>query len=190
MRKKVVEGNSLWVVAFIIFSLSCGPVWAAEPISTGMDLPQLALQPPESEEAMQYLGLKSSDPFPLSEIPAKLYLMEVFYILCMDCQKTAPNINKLFSFVQKDAELSENAKMFGVGIRGDHKKLGVYSKQFRVKFPLLPDPENETYEKLGEPKIPFLMVVSSNGKVLLTHSGPIKDVGEFFSEIKKIYKEQ
>ena len=190
MRKKVVEGNSLWLVAFIILSLSCGPVWAAEPISTGMGLPQITLQPPESEEAKQYLGLKSSEPFPLSEIPAKLYLMEVFYILCLDCQKTAPNVNKLFSFIQKDAELRSNIKMFGLGIRGDHKKLRAYSTSFRVKFPLLPDPENEVFEKLGEPKIPFLMVVNSSGKVLLTHSGQIKDVDEFFSEIKKIYKEQ
>jgi len=174
----------------ITFGLSCETVWAVEPISTGMDLPQIALQPPESEEAKQYFGLKSSESFTLSEIPAKLYLMDVFYILCLDCQKTAPNVNKLFSFIQKDSELRSNIKMFGLGIRSDHKKLRAYSTSFRVKFPLLPDPENVVFEKLGEPKIPFLMVVNSNGKVLLTHSGQIKDPDEFFSEIKKIYKEQ
>jgi hypothetical protein len=154
-----------------------------------MDLPQFTLPAPESAEARQYLGLDAPDPFLLPDIPAKL-IMEVFYILCLDCQKTAPDINKLFGFIEKDPDLSTNIKMFGLGIRGDHKKLGVYSKQFRVKFPLLPDPENEVYEKLGEPKIPFLMVVNSSGKVLLTHSGPVKSAEELFSEIKKLYQQQ
>ena len=190
MRKRVVGGSSFWLAAFVIFSFVCEPVLAAEPISTGMDLPQITLTPPKSDEAKQYLGLSSSDPFSLSDIPAKLFLIEVFYILCLDCQKTAPDVNKLFSFIQKDPELGKNVKMFGLGIRGDHKKLGVYSKQFRVKFPLIPDPENEVYEKLGEPKIPFLMVVNSSGKVLNAHSGPIKNVDELFSEVKKLYAQQ
>jgi len=190
MRKKAVERTTLWLVAFIILSLCCGPLYGAEPIATGMDFPQVTLQPPESDEARQYLGLKGFDPFALSDIPAKLIIMEVFYVLCLDCQKAAPDINKLFGFIEKDPDLNANMKMFGLGIRGDHKKLGVYSKQFRVKFPLLPDPENEVFEKLGEPKIPFLMVISSSGKVLLTHSGPIKSTEELFSEIKKLYQEQ
>ena len=190
MRKKVVKRCAHWLVVSTLLFLCCGQGFSAEPIATGMDLPQVTFQPPASDEAKQYLGLSSSDPFSLADIPAKLFLIEVFYILCLDCQKTAPDVNKLFSFIQKDSELSENVKMFGLGIRGDHKKLEIYSKQFRVKFPLIPDPENEVFEKLGEPKIPFLMVLDSSGKVLLTHSGPIKSVDEFFSEIKKLHQQQ
>ena len=33
-----------------------------------------------------------------------------------------------------------------------------------------------TIQTLGEPKIPFFMVINNAGKVLLTHSGPIKSV--------------
>lgn len=190
MRKGLVTGKALWLATLFILSLCCGPVRGAEPVAAGMDLPRITLQPPESAEARKYLGLKGPDPFSLSDIPAKLILMEVFYILCLDCQKTAPDLNKLFTFIRNDPELRENLKMFGLGIRSDHKKLRVYGSQFRVTFPLLPDPENEVFEKLGEPKIPCLILANSRGKVLLTHDGPLKSAEGFFSEIKKLYQQQ
>ena len=123
-------------------------------------------------------------------LPARAVLIETFYVLCMECQKAAPNINKLYSLIQSDSELARNLKMFGLGIRGDEKRLRAFRASYHTKFPLLPDPENEIYEKLGEPKIPFLMLANKSGKVLFTHSGAIEDVDKVFSEIKKLVMEQ
>jgi hypothetical protein len=182
--------NILAAGACILVAFLCPRASDAEPVASGMDLPQLTLQAPESADSQQYLGLKGPEPFSLSEIPAKLIIMEVFYILCLDCQKAAPSVNTLFGFIQNDPELSKNVKMFGVGMRSDHKKLRTYQASFHTKFPLLPDPENEVFTKLGEPKIPFLMLINDTGKVLLTHHGQIKDVDAFFSEIKELYSRQ
>lgn len=171
------------LVLLTFFSLVS--VYGAKPIAVDKTLPPLALNAPDTEEARQYLGLKNGEPFALTDIPSKLLLIEVFYILCLECQGQAPNYNKLFTLIQDDPVLSKDLRMIGLGIRSDHKKLQTYKKSFRIKFPLVPDPENETYDKLGEPPIPFLLLVDKKGKVLLTHSGTIKDTEEFFREVKR-----
>lgn len=71
-------------------------------------------------------------------------------------------------------------------MRCDYKNLQVYKTSFNVKFPLFPDSDNTIFDKLGDPKVPFFMVIDNGGKVLMTHSGPIKDLDAFFSQIKKI----
>jgi hypothetical protein len=181
-----VANSCLCALLIVFFSLVS--VYGAKPIAVDTTLPPLTLNAPESEQARQYLGLKTDEPFALAQIPARLVLVEVFYILCLECQGQAPNYNKLFSLIQDDPELSKDLRMVGVGIRSDSRKLQTYKKSFRVKFPLIPDPENEAYVKLGEPPIPFLLLVDSKGKVLLTHHGAIKDIEEFFREVRKLSK--
>lgn len=181
-----------WPGVFLILVTVSFPlvlVYGAKPVTVDTTLAPLALNAPDSEEAREYLGLKSGAPFALTDIPSRLVLIEVFYILCLECQGQAPNYNKLFTLIQNDPELSKDLRMIGLGIRSDYKKLQTYKKSFRVKFPLIPDPENDTYVKLGEPPIPYLLLVDQKGKVLLTHQGPIRDTEEFFREVKKVSKE-
>lgn len=182
-------GQVLITFLFLFIVFPSDTTHAAQPLAPGMSLPEFTLPGPDPE-AQKYLGLTSPKPFPLSEVPARAVLIETFYVLCMECQKAAPGINKLYSLLQSDPELARNLKMFGLGIRGDEKRLRAFRTQYHTKFPLLPDPENEVYEKLGEPKIPFLMLVNKSGKVLFTHSGAIEDVDNVFSEIKKLAMEQ
>jgi hypothetical protein len=184
MRKWAVV--SLIVTGFcFLFALNSLVLPATPTITAGMNLPQFTFPTPD-QEAQKYLGLKMAKPFSVSEVPGRAMLVEVFYVLCTNCQNAAPSVNKLFSLIQSDADLAKNLKMCGLGIRGNEKRLRAYRTMYHTKFPLLPDPENEIYEKLGEPKIPCLMLVSRSGKVLLTHSGQIEDLDRLFSEIKKL----
>ena len=46
-------------------------------IKPGMDLPDFTLNLKEQKKAKEYLGQKKIKPFPVSEIPAKLVLIDV-----------------------------------------------------------------------------------------------------------------
>jgi peroxiredoxin len=155
-----------------------------------MLLPQFRLAGPISTDAQRYLGLKNPESCSLSQIDSRLIFVELFSVLCRDCQREAPNINKLYNYIQKDPELEKGIKLIGIGMRSDNKKIQVYKTSFNVKFPLFPDPDNAIFDKLGDPKVPFFMVVNNAGKVLMTHFGPIKDLDEFFGQIKKIYEKR
>ena len=164
------------------------PAYGEKPISPGMNLPQFLLASPETEDARKYLGLKDADPFPLSRISAKLIMLDVFYVLCLPCQKQTPDINKIFELIKQDSELAKNVKIIGLGIRSNREKLRAFKTTFRVKYPLIPDEDNAIYSKIGEPPIPFIIVADSKGQVLMTHQGPFKNAEEFFDQIKKLFK--
>ena len=185
-----------WAVAYLfvtsfcfLFALNSFSSPATPPITVGMNLPQFTFPAPDPE-AQKYLGLKEAKPFSASDVRGRAMLVEVFSVLCMNCQAAAPSVNKLFSLIRSDADLANNLKMCGLGIGADEKRLRAYRAAYHAQFPLLPDRKNEIYGKLGEPKIPFLMLVSQSGKVLLIHSGQIEDIDKLFSEIKKLSMNQ
>jgi hypothetical protein len=177
---------SLIVTGFcFLLTLNPSASPAAPPIAVGMNLPPFSFPAPDPE-AQKYLGLKEATPFSVSQVSGKAMLVEVFSVLCMNCQEAAPSVNKLFSLIRSDADLAKNLKMCGLGIGADEKRLRAYRTAYHTQFPLLPDRKNEIYAKLGEPTIPFLMLMSRSGRVLLTHSGQIEDIDKLFSDIKKL----
>ena len=102
---------------FFSVSLSCYPAYgvSGKPITVGEILPQFTLTAPGSKEVQQYLGLKEAAPFSLSQVPAKLFLIEIFSTTCTTCMKSAPGLNKLYKFIQNDQVLRNDIKMLGIG---------------------------------------------------------------------------
>lgn len=159
-----------------------------KPIEAGMKLPHFVLPAPETPDDRQYLELTSSEPFSISQIPAKLVLVEVFHVLCHHCQKQAPEMNRIFQYIKEDPELAQSIKMLGIGISSDQKALDAFEKSFHGKFPLIPDQKLTVFSLLGEPPIPFLMLVDNQGNVLLTNVGYLNDTDDFFRRIKQLHK--
>ncbi len=184
--------QSLSFIICILLFLSYFPssLYGAVVICEGKTLPQVILDGPASLEEKQYLGLKDLKSFPISQIPAKLILIEIFSFYCPICHKQAPIANKLYKFIQQDPELSKNIKMMGIGAGNNRKEVDAYKANFRVSFPLFSDPQYKIHKKLGEPRTPFTILANRNGKILLTHFGVIEDTDEFMSKIRKILKQQ
>jgi peroxiredoxin len=168
----------------VILSLSAATSLSAKIIAEGMEVPDLSITAPESLEARKYLGLQDGASFSLSQLSAKLVLVEIFHVLCQHCQKQAPEMNRIYQFIEQDPELRGNIKMFAIGIQSEPKSLDAFKKTFHIKFPILPDQQLDVFTKLGEPAIPFLMLVDQQGKVLLTHKGYLKDGDDFFRKIR------
>lgn len=170
------------------FSLS--PSYGGETISLGMTLPQFALEVPDPAPVEQYLGLKNTGSLLISQIPAKLILIQFFSLYCPHCHRQAPITNKVFKIIREDQTLDRDCKMIGIGVGNGSRETDAYKNKFRVQFPLFPDQTYEVHKKLGEPRTPFILVVSNTGKVLLTQEGIIKDVDEFLHQVRNLHKQQ
>jgi peroxiredoxin len=156
------------------------------PITTGNTLEEFSLTVPKIKSEREYLGVTRKDTFILSHIPSKLVMIEVFSTICSVCVKTAPTMNKLYKYIQNDSDLSGNLKMIGIGQGDTDKKIAVWRKQMRVPFPLFSDPERTAFRKFGSPGTPYTVLIdNTNGKVLLTHSGAIKNLEQFLGELKE-----
>ncbi|MEJ2726738.1 MAG: hypothetical protein P8175_19305 [Deltaproteobacteria bacterium] len=80
--------------------------------------------------------------------------------------------------------------MIGIAIGSDQKQVGVYRKQLSVPFPVFVDPKRDVYDALGRTGTPFFIIMASNGKVLTTHRGPIRDPDEILAQIKQALAKQ
>ncbi len=160
------------------------------PITVGKILGEFELKVPKSKSEREYLGLEQGEFFTLSQIPSKLVLIEVFSTLCKVCFKTAPNVNKLFKFIQRDPDLAKNLKMIGVGVGDTDKKVAMWKTQMRVRFPLFSDPNRVAFKKFGGPGTPYTVLIDNrSGKVLYTHLGALDNVEKFLGELKELNKE-
>ena len=159
-------------------------------VSAGMKIPEFVLNPPDSVEDQKYLGLTDLKPFSIDHISAKIVILEVFSFYCPHCRNQAPALNKLYGFIQQDAQLSNDIKMIGIGAGTDKDKMDLWKTSMRVPFPLLRDTDTSIWKKLGKPGIPCTLVVSKSGEVLAVHFGVTEDIEAFFSKIKEYHKNQ
>lgn len=196
MNQKKVDLKFFCMVFIFIYSFSCYTVHGAnllgqsEIIAKGKTLPQFELIGPSSEQDQQWLGLKNMEPFTLSQIPAKLIVLELFSVYCPHCRSQAPQLNKVYGFIKQDKELSGDIKMIGIAAGADKTKTDKWKTTLHVPFPLVPDETTDIWQIFGKPGIPVTLLINGKGKVLSTHYGVIEDIEAFFKEIKKLYKKQ
>ncbi len=194
--KKNLQLNILCMTILIYFIFACFPssevtdAQSVEPISAGMTIPEFLLEPPGSDKVKEYLGLKDSKPFFVSHVSAKIIILEIFSFYCPHCRLQAPVLNKTFTFIQQDSELSEGIKMMGICAGGDKEKVDKWRTTLHVLFPLFTDPETTIWQKLGKPGVPCTLILTNSGKVLAAHYGAVEDTENFFRQIKQFYNEQ
>lgn len=178
------------LAACLLLGIPFEASYGGKAISSGMSLPGFTLAVPGSAPAREYLGLKNTGSFSIPQIPAKLVLIQFFSLYCPHCHRQAPKTNKVFKIISQDEQLNKDIKMIGIGVGNNSREIDAYRTQFHVLFPLFPDPKFETHKKLGEPRTPFIMLVSNKGKVLLTLQGIMRDIDEFLLQIRKFHKQK
>lgn len=192
-RNKVIRPVILSFVIYLI--LPCFPAFGGEgpeeakAISSGMDLPQFVLDAPGSTDEREYLGVTESRPFSVSQISAKIIVLELFSIYCPHCRKQAAVLNKIYEFIKQDPQLSNGIKMVGIAAGARKSETDGWKTSLNVPFPLFPDQETTIWQKLGKPGVPCTLIVTSTGKVLATHLGATEDIEVFFREIRQYYNE-
>lgn len=110
-----------------------------------------------TSQDLAYLGLSSGSLFKkakmsLNDIGGSLLLVEFFNKYCIVCQQDAPEFNRFFQEVEKDAELRGKVRMLGIGIGNSSKEVGGFRQDFAISFPLYADRETMVYRKIGSPR--------------------------------------
>jgi thiol-disulfide isomerase/thioredoxin len=182
--------NTKKIVCFLIyitFSLPFFAVYSAENIPPGSTLPKFELNSPQSPEEKTYLGLKNEKQFSLSQVKTKFLLVEFFDVFCPVCQKNAPVVNRVYSLISKDKNLSKDIKMIGIGIESNAQDLDVYRKFRKVEFPLFTDPQSLIKNKVKSMVtfVPLVLLLDKNNKVLLSHFGLIDNFDAFINQIRE-----
>jgi len=161
-------------VLVFVFSLSIGlfAFAANKPPQKGETLPAINLPIPKGSVEKGYLGLSGEGSFKISQIKAKVVIIEIFSMYCPYCQKDAPGVNELYDLVEKDSDLKNKIKLIGIGAGNTSFEVGVYKKNYAVPFPLFPDQDFTIHKACGEVRTPYFIVVKINedGSHLIVHS--------------------
>jgi peroxiredoxin len=189
MRKKKLISKALLFVVSILIGVSSLPAYGEEAHSSWMDLSELTLNVPDSLMDMEYLGLKAQTSFSLSQIPAKLVLIECLNLYCSDCHKQAVVANKVHRLIQEDPALSEDIKVLGICAGSNRSETEDYKDELLFTFPLFPDPNFVVHKMFGSPETPFTILLNNKGKVLFFRYGIVNDVDAFFGIIKQSYQQ-
>jgi hypothetical protein len=145
----------------------------------GFELPS-----PPSEKDKAYLGI-TKPAFRLPDIRTNLLLLEVIGVYCPACYRQAPIFNTLYRRIEKSG-LKGKVKMLAIAAGGNQTEIQYLNDQKQYSFPIAADPSFNVHKLLGEPRTPFTLLLSPEGKVLFTHMGIIEDIDVFWQTISDL----
>lgn len=161
-----------------------GPALGGELPKKGDSLAAFELQSPAAEKDRVYLGI-TKPVFRLPDIRSKLLLLEIIGVYCPVCYRQAPIFNNLYNRIEKSG-LKGKVKMLALAAGGNQMEIQYLNEQKQYRFPIAPDPIFEVHKLLGEPRTPFTLLLSPEGKVLYTHMGVIEDLDAFWKTITEL----
>ncbi len=147
-------------------------------------LVKFTLPPPDSVQTQTYLGLDSMKQFKVSDIRAKIVVIEVTNSLCLACQANSPIMNDIYKTIQADSGLTD-VKVIAIAIADDKTSAETFKKRFKTPFPILADENSEILRSMRVRDTPTTIVVSTeDAKVLFTQVGVIPDADAFVKQVK------
>lgn len=179
------------IKAMVLAALLCAPVaaWAS---GQGQDpgltsIPDLELSGPVSPAAAAYLGAPPGQgSLRLSQVQAKVLLIEVFSMYCPYCQAEAGNVNDLHARLKK-SPWAGSLKMLGLGAGNTPFEVDFFRDKYKTAFPLFPDPEFAGHKALHGPGTPYFLLVRPDGAgaftVLYSHLGGFGDPAKFLDTL-------
>jgi len=150
---------------------------------------QIKLPAPQTPDLLTYLGVPKDSEFKLNQIRSKLILIDILDVFCPECQKNAPQMNRVYNIIETDKELSPDVKIIGIAAGNDSKQIETFVKEFGVKFPVFPDPKNEIHKLLGGMGPPAVILSDGNGKVFFTHEGVLEDIDLLLEKLRESHKQ-
>lgn len=155
---------------------------------TNIPMSQIKLSAPSASDQQVYLGVQKDSVFTLNQTRAQFILIDVLNVFCPDCQKNAPQMNRIYNIVENDSDLKSDIKLIGIAVGNDDKQIAPYVAEFKIKFPVFPDPGNSIHTLLGGIEYPSLILADSKGNILFVHEGAIVDIDVLLEKLRDIHK--
>ena len=156
----------------------------------GESLPSFKLPIPQDASAQRYLGLSGTGEFTISQIEAKVVIIQIFSMYCPVCQKEASRVNKLHRTIQKRKDLKNKIRMIGIGTGNTAFEVGFFQKKYEVPFPLFSDENLYIHRILGKLRTPYFIGVKINrdgsNEVFYSRLGQFRDVDGFLKRIVEL----
>ena len=162
------------------------PAISASTPAPGSHLPEFQLETPSSEKERTYLGIGTVETFSIDQLDCQLALIEIVGVYCPQCHIQMPLFNKLFYRIKRDADLYKKTKIIAVAVGANPMEIAYFKKEHQISYPVIKDPEFEIHKLLGEPRTPFIMLVSKDKQVMFAHLGIIKDIDNFLLKIREL----
>lgn len=179
--------RTFWILASALILLAGCSTFQSAGTHSSLALSEIKLRTPPSQQARQYLGLKDTASFALSDIDANFIVLGYYGVKCPFCHEQAPVSNQIFDLIRQDDELSRDVKMIGVMIGSNPEETGTYAESFHILYPMTNDPFFEIYRNLGKTNVPLTLVMARDGRILMSKTGVIADPVRFVKEIRKFH---
>lgn len=154
----------------------------AGPVDEGTQF-NYTLPSPDSSKTQAYLGLKTMGPFKVSDVKAKVVVIELMSSTCPHCQASAPNMNRLYKLMQSDPAMA-HVRFFALSLRDNQAGVDTFKKAFSTTYPILLDKDHSITHTLKGLETPTTIIVSTaTGKILSSHPGGIESPDGFIKQI-------
>ena len=159
----------------------------AEPLAAGDALPDIILPGAIDRADAEYLGVPVNQPFRITDIEAKIVIIEIFSMYCPYCQREAPKVNLLQRELTGRPDLADKAKIIGIGAGNTKFEVDFFKKKYDVSFPLFPDDSYSVHAAVGKVNTPTFIVVDlkkdGSAKILSSRTGAVEDREKFLNQI-------
>jgi hypothetical protein len=178
-------------ISFILFYFILVGVSLAEtkPLVKGQYLPNLSFTDSLPKEEQAYLGLTGGKKFSLKDIRCSVIIVEVFNTYCTSCPRNIPVINEVFSHTENDPKFKGRIKAIAIAAGNTREEIVAYKKTHSVLYPVLSDLNFTLHKALGNPRVPYTMLIKRTGqrknKIIYTHQGVIDSPEQLLEIIGK-----
>jgi len=160
-------------------------------IHVGQEFPDTALKKSEDNKDNLLIGLGTSNTFSIRDIQAELVLVHLINIDCVPCQEQAPVYNDLFELINTDVSSKEQIKTLAVAVGNNKNEIKEFREEYKISFPVFADPRLDLHEAVGEPRLPFSILVRMKKSfdtaiVATTYSDDKKDYESLYQDIKAL----
>ena len=187
----IKRGNYL-LSAFLASMLIVHAVASAEtkPMGFAISFPNLSFEQVLSKEEQAYLEIPSNKSFTFQEIRGELILVEFLSVYCVNCQRQAPILNRLYFSVDNDRALRGKVKIIGIAAGNNLREVEKFKKEYKVAYPILSDVRFDAHSAVGSPRTPFSIWIRKerrgNGIVVSTHLGSMDSAEMALNETRAV----
>lgn len=176
-------------IFFLIFITLPALVFSAEnPPEPGDILPDFTFEAPLNEEEQRYLGIEDKDSFRLEELEADFFLIEVVGMYCPICHLQSEEVNRLFEKITADEHLAKKMLMFSIASGSPDREIDYLKNTWQAPYPILPDYDFDFFNTIGNPGVPFTLIVSRDREIHYTNTGRMPDLSEYIERIREIVR--
>jgi len=191
MKKSLLRQTLSRIFIVLLGTVLATTLWAADSINSGELFPEIPLPAPIESVQRTYLGLTGEQPFTLSQIDARVALVEILNVHCPHCIKQTQPYNKLYRMIEADPETRGKIKMLGVAVANDDEAIDDFVVIYSVAYPVIPDRNFKLHSALRAGPTPFSVYALRNNPrdpfvVTDTYLGEDDKVDELFSYLKDL----